>query len=94
MNWKDKPIPNDDEGRPMFNGNMVLTNDKGEFLANVLWFFDGGPYYSFALDPADTDIVRRIGPSETLEGAKASAIRALQGEIKDLSKRAGFRKDE
>ncbi|MCC8949306.1 hypothetical protein H8A97_30445 [Bradyrhizobium sp. Arg62] len=90
MNWRDDQIPNDDEGRPMFKGSLSLLNDKNEWLASVVWFYDEGPFYAHAMDPSDTNVVRRIGPITTLEAAKDRCIDALEGRIPDLSKRAGY----
>lgn len=90
MNWRDEPIPNDDQGRPMFKGNLELTNDKNEILGSIVWFFDEGPFYAHAVDPNDTTIVRRIGPCTTLEGAKRRVCDALEGKIANLSNRAGY----
>jgi hypothetical protein len=91
MNWHDKPIPNDDEGRPMFKGLIDLTNDKNEHLGGICWFYDDGPFYASAMDITDTKLVRRIGPHTTLEGAKRSIFDALEGKT-DISKRAGYRR--
>jgi hypothetical protein len=90
MNWRDDPIENDEEGRPMFKGSLSLTNDKGERLAGVLWFYDVGPFYAHAMDPTDTTLIRRIGPVTTLEGAKSACIQAIEGRVTDLSQRAGY----
>jgi hypothetical protein len=90
MNWQDQPIPNDDEGQPMFKGNMDLFNDREERLGSVLWFYDGGPYYAFAVDPREPDVVRRIGPCMTLDAAKESVVRGASGQIENLNKRAGY----
>ena len=89
MNWRDEPIPNDDEGRPMFKGSISLTNDKNEELGCILWFYDEGPFYAHAMDVKDTSLIRRIGPCTTLEGAKRSVFAALEGQT-DISKRAGY----
>lgn len=89
MNWRDDPIPNDDEGRPMFKGTISLKNDKGELLANVLWFWDEGPFYAHAMDAKNPMLLRRVGPCTTLEGAKRACIEAIEGH-KDISKRAGY----
>lgn len=90
MSWRDEPIDNDDEGRPMFKGSVGLTNDKGEKLASVIWFFDSGPFYAFAVDLREPDVIRRIGPNMTLDGAKEACIAGVEGRIPDLNKRAGY----
>jgi hypothetical protein len=77
----------------MFKGNIELTNDKDEQLASVLWFYDEGPFYAFAMDVSDTTVLRRIGPCTTLESAKAACMRALEGKM-DISKRAGYLRNE
>ena len=89
MNWHDEPIPNDDEGRPMFKGSLSLTNDKNEELASVVWFADEGPFYAAAMDVNDTTLIRRIGPCTTLEGAKSACMAAIEGR-KDLTGRAAY----
>jgi hypothetical protein len=89
MNWRDQPIPNDDEGSPMFHGLLHLTNDKNEKLGGVCWFYDHGPFYASAMDASDTSLIRRIGPCATLEGAKQSVLDAIEGKI-NISKRAGY----
>ena len=89
MTWNDAPIPNDDEGRPMFNGLLTLTNDKNEKLGSILWFYDEGPFYAHAMDANDTSLIRRIGPCTTLEGAKHSICEAIEGR-KNISNRAGY----
>jgi hypothetical protein len=89
MNWKDAPIPNDDEGRPMFKGLLDLTNDKNEPLGGICWFSDEGPFYASAMDVNDTTLIRRIGPCTTLEGAKRSIFEALEGK-RSISNRAGY----
>lgn len=89
MNWRDAPIDNDDEGRPMFKGLLHLTNDKQEHLGGVLWFYDQGPFYASAMDAKDTNVIRRIGPCSTLESAKQAVFDAIEGK-KDISNRAGY----
>lgn len=89
MNWHHDPIPNDDEGNPMFEGCISLTNDKNELLASVLWFVDEGPFYAHAMDANDTTLIRRIGACTTLDGAKQSCFDAIEGR-KDISNRAGY----
>ena len=89
MNWHDKAIPDDDEGRPMFKGLIELTNDKNEHLGGICWFFDDGPFYASAMDVNDTSLVRRIGPCTTLEGAKRSIFAAIEGR-ENISNRAGY----
>lgn len=74
----------------MFHGLQSLTNDKGEWLASVVWFDDYGPFYAHAMDPSDTAVVRRIGAITTLEAAKKRCIEAIEGRIPDLNKRAGY----
>lgn len=91
MTWRDEPIPNDDEGRPMFKGLVRLTNDKNEELGGICWFYDDGPFYASAMDVNDTSLVRRIGPCTTLEGAKQRIFDALEGWV-DISNRAGYRR--
>lgn len=91
MNWKDKPIPNDDAGRPMFKGLLDLSNDKNEHLGGICWFFDEGPFYASAMDANDVTLIRRIGPCTTLEGAKQSVFAALEGR-KNISDRAAYRR--
>lgn len=90
MNWQDKPIPEDDEGRPMFKGLLDLCNDKNEHLGGICWFYDDGPFYASAMDPTNIKLIRRIGPCITLEGAKQRIYEALEGKIKNLNKRAGY----
>jgi hypothetical protein len=92
MNWHDQPIPNDDEGNPMFKGLLDLTNDKNERLGGICWFFDEGPFYASAMDVNDTNVVRRIGPCTTLHGAKQRVYDAIEGRIPDISKRAGYQR--
>ena len=92
MSWHDAPIENDDEGRPMFKGMVHLTNDKNEMLANVLWFYDEGPFYAHAMDVDDVSLIRRIGPHETLEGAKQNCLAAIEGRL-NISRRAGYPRD-
>lgn len=89
MNWLDQPIPNDDEGRPMFKGSMDLHDDKNMKLASIIWFYDGGPYYAFAVDHQDHTVICRIGPVMTLDGAKDACVRAISGEL-DLTGRARY----
>jgi hypothetical protein len=91
MNWKDAPIPNDDEGRPMFKGLLDLTNDKNEPLGGICWFYDEGPFYASAMDVNDTRVIRRIGPCMTLEGAKRRVFDAIEGKL-DISNRAGYQR--
>lgn len=91
MNWRDKPIPYDDENRAVFKGLIELTNDKNEHLGGICWFQDDGPFYASAMDINDTGVIRRIGPCTTLEGAKRRVYEALGGLILDLNKRAGYR---
>lgn len=91
MNWHDKEIPNDDEGRPMFKGLVGLTNDKNERLGGVCWFSDAGPFYASAMDVNDTSVIRRIGPCTTLEGAKQRVLDALEGRL-NISNRAGYQR--
>lgn len=92
MNWHDNPIPNDDEGRPMFKGLIELTNDKNERLGGICWFHDEGPFYASAMDPKDIALVRRIGPCSTLDGAKRRVFDAIEGKIDNLSNRAGYQR--
>lgn len=94
MNWRDKPIPNDDEGRPMFKGSLGLTNDKNEHLGGILWFYDEGPFYASAMDVNDISLVRRIGPCSTLQGAKQRVYDAIEGRIPDISNRAGYQRSK
>lgn len=91
MNWHDKPIPKDDEGRPMFKGLVELTNDKNEHLGGICWFYHEGPFYASAMDVHDISLVRRIGPCTTLDGAKRSVYAALEGAT-DISDRAGYQR--
>jgi hypothetical protein len=88
MNWNDKPIPQR-EGRPMFKGSLGLTNDKNELLGCIVWFYDAGPFYAHAMDAANPDLIRRIGPCTTLEGAKRAVCDAIEGRL-DISKRAAY----
>ena len=88
MNWNDKPIPQR-EGRPMFKGSLDLTNDKNELLGCIVWFYDAGPFYAHAMDAANPDLIRRIGPCATLEGAKRAVCDAIEGRL-DISKRAAY----
>jgi hypothetical protein len=90
MNWRDQPIPDDDEGRPMFKGLVALTNDKNEHLGGVCWFDDDGPFYASAMDVNDTSLVRRIGPCTTLDEAKRRVFDGIEGKISNLSQRAGY----
>jgi hypothetical protein len=89
MNWHDQPIPNDDEGHPMFKGSIDLVNDKNELLAGVVWFSDEGPFYAHAVDLNEPAIIRRIGPCTSLDGAKARCLDVIEGRL-DVSKRAGY----
>lgn len=89
--WVHKPIPDDEGGRPMFKGLMELTNDKGECLGSISWFYESGPFYAHAMDAKDTSLLRRIGPHDTLDGAKFSVDAAITGK-KDLSGRAAYRR--
>lgn len=89
MSWRDAPIPNTDEGLPMFLGNIDLVNDKNELLGSVLWFYDDGPFYAHAADLTEPTVIRRIGPHTTLEGAKASVMEVVEGR-KDVRARAGY----
>lgn len=91
MNWKDCEIPNDENGNPMFKGSIDLTNDKNELLGSVCWFYDEGPFYSHAMDVNNTNLIRRIGPCQTLEGAKKSVMDAIEGKL-NISNRAGYQK--
>lgn len=91
MNWLDRPIEKDKEGRPKFKGNIVLANDKQEVLASVVWFYDEGPFYAHAMDAKYTSLLRRIGPITTLEGAKRACMEAIEGK-KDLSGRAAYQR--
>jgi hypothetical protein len=88
MTWKDEPIPLR-EGRPMFKGSLSLTNDKNEHLGGIVWFYDEGPFYASAMDAANPDVIRRIGPCTTLEGAKRAVCDAIEGRL-DISKRAAY----
>lgn len=90
MTWQDQPIPDDDNGHPMFKGLQQLSNDKGENLGGICWFYDEGPFYASAMDVNDTTLMRRVGPCTTLDGAKCRVCDALEGRIPDLSKRAGY----
>ena len=92
MNWRDDPIGNDEDGEPMFRGSLSLVNDKGELLAGIVWFFDEGPFYAHAMDPANPDVIRQIDPIRTLEAAKQRCFDAMEGRIPDLSKRAGYQR--
>lgn len=89
MNWRDEPIPDDDEGNPKFRGVIALTNDKNEHLGGICWFSDDGPFYANAMDAKDIRVIRRIGPCTTLEGAKSSVYAALEG-ADSISNRAGY----
>jgi hypothetical protein len=89
MYWKENQIPNDDEGNPMFEGSILLSNDKNEKLGAICWFYENGPFYSYAMDVNQISVMRRIGPVATLEGAKQSIINALEGRF-SLSNRAGY----
>lgn len=73
----------------MFKGIERLTNDKGDYLASVVWFYDSGPFYAHAMDVNDPDLVRRIGPCTSLESAKQACLDAIEGR-KDLSGRASY----
>jgi hypothetical protein len=88
MNWKDEPIPSDEDGTPMFMGILRLTNDKNERLGGICWFSDDGPFYAHAMDAKDVSLIRRIGPCTTMDGAKRSVMDAIEGR-KDISSRAG-----
>jgi hypothetical protein len=92
MDWIDQPIDNDDEGRPRCKGLIALHNDKGEKLASIMWFFDEGPFYCFAVDPSEAKdgIIRRIGPVMDLESAKQVCCRGIEGGIENLTRRAGY----
>lgn len=92
MNWKDGEIGRDDAGLPMFLGLVNLSNDKGDHLASVLWFYEGGPFYASACDLREPDVVRRIGPCGTLDSAKAACISAIEGTT-DIRNRAGYPRD-
>ena len=89
MQWQDDTIPKDEEGRPMFLGAVQLSNDKGEHLASVCWFYDAGPFYAHAMDAKQPEVLRRIGPCTSLDGAKAACERAIEGAL-DISNRAGY----
>jgi len=89
LNWKDAPIPNDENRQPMFKGSLDLTNDKNELLGSIVWFYDEGPFYAHAMDANDTSLIRRIGPCTTLEGAKKSVMDAIEGKL-NISNRAGY----
>lgn len=90
MNWRDVQIETDSNGEPMFAGSIGLNNDRNEMMAAVLWSYDGGPFYAYAMDPGDTTVFRWIGPHRTLEDAKAQCLDALEGRILDLNNRASF----
>ena len=94
MYWRDDPIDFDNDDKPMFKGLLGLYNDKNDFLASVLWFFDDGPFYAHCVDLNEPDIIRRIGPCTTLEDAKDACMRGIEGKIKDLNKRAGYPRGE
>lgn len=89
MQWNDAPIENDENGKPMFRGIQQLKNDRGEDLGHVCWFYDEGPFYAHAVDLKEPDVIRRIGPCDTLDGAKAACLEVIEG-TKDVSKRAGY----
>lgn len=82
MNWKHLLIPIDDEDDPEFEGYLELTNDKNELLAEICWFYTNGPFYVWAMDATNTLLIKRIGPCSTLEGAKQTAMDAMEGKIK------------
>ncbi len=92
MNWVDAKIENDEHGEPMFKGSIELLNDKRELLASIVWFYDDGPFYAHAMDPRDTDLIRRIGPNETLEGAKRSCLAQIEGRSPHFNTAAYLRK--
>lgn len=93
MNWRDRhnQIELDERGEPMFRGLMRLDNDRGERLASICWFSDDGPFYAHAVDLREPDVMRRIGPCSTLDGAKDACSRVIEGS-KDVSGRAGYQR--
>lgn len=91
MNWQEPPVEFDQYREPRFRGLLRLVNDKNEHLGGVCWFCDEGPFYSSAMDVNDTELVRRVGPRTTLEGAKQSVFDAIEGRL-DLSGRAAYRR--
>ena len=93
MNWQEPPIERDETGEPMFKGVLRLVNDKNEHLGGICWFDDDGPFYCSAMDVKDTELVRRIGPCTTLEGAKQSVFAAIEGRM-DISDRAGYLRED
>lgn len=90
MIWRDKPIQNDPNGRPMWHGSIELTDDKDyERFASIMWSSEEGPFYAYALDFNDRAVIRRIGPHYTLEAAKHQCIEAIEGRL-NISNRAGY----
>ncbi len=88
MSWRDDPPTLDEKGRKQWD-SATLLNDKAELLGSVMWFYDHGPFYAHAVDLREPDVIRRIGPHETLEGAKDSVMAVVEGRL-DVSKRAGY----
>lgn len=66
-----------DDAHP--KGFLRLINDKNHELATIEWFFDNGPFYCWAMDLKDTKRMRRLGPHDTLDNAKAACISAVEG---------------
>lgn len=90
MDWISEEPGKTPEGRPTCKGLLVLRNEKNEKIASIMWFYDEGPFYCFAVDPSETDIIRRIGPVRELDVAKDVCLRGIEGRIENLTRRAGY----
>jgi len=75
--WQYGKIELDDKDRPKWEGTLELHNDKGEEMACIVWFDPEGPFYASAMDGKNPDVIRRIGPCETLESAKRACERMM-----------------
>lgn len=90
--WVNAEISDDENGRPMFKGSIDLFDDRRQTLASIVWFYEGGPFYAYAVDPKEPDVIRRIGPSQTLEKAKQNCLAVIEGRF-DVSNRAGYARE-
>lgn len=91
MSWLDARTVRDEDGVKKYDV-VELVNDRREVIASIMQFYEGGPFYSAAVDPREPNVMRRIGPiTGPIENAKTACERVCSCEgPDDLHKRAGY----